>query len=211
MFWMVFLSGVVGARIWDWFFYENFSALPWWEIFNIRGGGLAIHGFILGALLGLILLRLLNSKFQIPNSIRFLAPVLLLGQGIGRWGNFFNQELYGLPTNLPWGIFISSEKRLPGFETFQFFQPVFLYESLWLFLGLIIFLRLEKWTLLYVPNSKFQILNSFFIFWIFCGRALMELIRLDPAPLWFGLRAPLVYSAIIALVAFIALFSRPRL
>src|SRR3989338_7063974 len=69
MFWAVFLSGAIGARVWDWFFYENFSALPWWEIFNIRGGGLAIHGFILGALLGLILLRLLNSKFQIPNSI----------------------------------------------------------------------------------------------------------------------------------------------
>jgi phosphatidylglycerol:prolipoprotein diacylglycerol transferase len=60
-----------------------------------------------------------------------ISPGLALGQAIGRWANFVNQELYGAPTNLPWAITISPEKRLPGYEQFSTYHPLFLYESLW--------------------------------------------------------------------------------
>jgi phosphatidylglycerol:prolipoprotein diacylglycerol transferase len=63
------------------------------------------------------------------------APGLILAQAIGRWGNFFNQELYGYPTDLPWGIYIDPAHRLAGYESFSHFHPLFLYESLWNLLG----------------------------------------------------------------------------
>ncbi|NJN43725.1 MAG: hypothetical protein HC806_02625 [Anaerolineae bacterium] len=59
------------------------------------------------------------------------APALALGQAIGRWGNFVNQELYGAPTDLPWGIPIDFQYRVPGFQAFERFHPLFLYESIW--------------------------------------------------------------------------------
>ncbi len=295
VFWVVFGSGAVGARVWDFFFYQNFWEQKWYEIFFVWQGGLAIFGFLLGGFLGLIVFALLSSNPHpasplkrgrgnflqlfllkikrgnflqfirerrislqsspfsrgrikegiIYNSLQLLAPVFLLAQGIGRWGNFFNQELYGAPTNLPWGIFIAPANRLPSYEFFEYFHPVFLYESLWLFLGLGIFLWLEKKqpppnlplengegnfsSALPFENGegnfssvlplfkgedkgggKFiisqKILLAFFVAWIFTGRVLMELMRLDPTPLWFGLRAPLVYSVLIAIFAIIVLF-----
>jgi phosphatidylglycerol:prolipoprotein diacylglycerol transferase len=74
----------------------------------------------------------------------YATPGLLLAQAIGRWGNFFNQELYGYPTNLPWGIYIAPEHRLPGFETYQRFHPTFLYESLLNFAGFVVLLYLAR-------------------------------------------------------------------
>jgi phosphatidylglycerol:prolipoprotein diacylglycerol transferase len=71
-----------------------------------------------------------------------VAPSLILGQAIGRWGNFINQELYGQPTNLPWAVYIDPQYRLPGYEGYSTFQPLFLYESLWDFavFGVLIYL-----------------------------------------------------------------------
>ncbi len=262
VFWVVFGSGAVGARVWDFFFYQNFWEQKWYEIFFVWQGGLAIFGFLLGGFLGLIVCIISSSSRRRGSTeingfptgsgmttllkfIILLAPVFILAQAVGRWGNFFNQELYGAPTNLPWGIFIAPANRLPSYEFFEYFHPVFLYESLWLFLGLGIFLWLEKKqpppnlplengegnfsSALPFENGegnfssvlplfkgedkgggKFiisqKILLAFFVAWIFTGRVLMELIRLDPTPLWFGLRAPLVYSALIAIFAIIVLF-----
>ncbi len=107
------------------------------EILNFRQGGLGIYGAVAGGVLGLYL----YARWAKINFLQLLdigAPGLAFGQAIGRWGNFFNQELYGYPTTLPWGIPIDAAHRLPIFadltkypiETTRF-TPTFLYESLW--------------------------------------------------------------------------------
>jgi phosphatidylglycerol:prolipoprotein diacylglycerol transferase len=79
--------------------------------------------------------------------IDYCAPGLLLAQAIGRWGNYFNQELYGPPTNLPWGIFISPEHRLPQYAMFERFHPTFFYESILNLIGAaILYYLARRWT-----------------------------------------------------------------
>jgi len=138
--------GVIGARLYHvidkWDYYSANSA----QI--IGGAGLGIYGAVAGGALGVII----YTTWKKLNTLRWfdiLAPGVLLAQAIGRWGNFFNQELYGYPTDLPWGIPIDLENRLPGFEHYTHFHPMFLYESLWNlagFVGLIVVgRRLKSW------------------------------------------------------------------
>lgn len=125
--------GAVGARLyhvidkWD-YYIQNPGMI-------IGGRGLDIFGAIIGSALGLII----YTRWKRLSTLRWLdifAPGLILAQAIGRWGNFFNQELYGYTTNLPWGIYIDPAHRLPtGYESFSHFHPLFLYESLWNLLG----------------------------------------------------------------------------
>ena len=103
------------------------------EIFAIWKGGLGIFGAVAGGILGLALYTAYN-KLSFLHWLDLGAPGLILGQAIGRWGNFFNQELYGYPTTLPWGIPIDQAHRLPIFASLPpgtRFHPSFLYESLW--------------------------------------------------------------------------------
>lgn len=100
------------------------------QIIAIWNGGIAIHGAILGGLIAaLIFCRVKKVSFWQMTDL--VAPSLILGQAIGRWGNFFNSEAFGAPTDLPWKLFIPLERRPPGFENVEFFHPTFLYESLW--------------------------------------------------------------------------------
>ena len=142
----VLIPGIIGARLYhviDYWGYYRFNSA---KIVKIWQGGMGIFGGIISGALGL---WLWISKFQPKvenkgnsklacdkNSVNYLelldlsAFVLPLGQAIGRWGNFFNQELYGLPTDLPWAIYIRPENRLSGLENYSYFHPLFLYESL---------------------------------------------------------------------------------
>jgi len=114
---------------------------------------------------------------------------LSIGQAIGRWGNYFNQELYGLPTSLPWGIYIRLENRLPGFENFTHFHPLFLYESIGCFA---IFLILIKKTPIlkikyqisktHIKNKKTPKRGSIFFQYLFLYslmRFWLEFLRID--------------------------------
>ncbi len=119
---------IIGARayyvIFSWDYYSQNPD----QILNIRQGGLAIHGgIIFGVLAGYLFCKYKNIKFWKLADI--VAPSIILGQAIGRWGNFINQEAHGGPTNLPWGIMVDGVKV----------HPTFLYESLWNF-GVFIFL-----------------------------------------------------------------------
>lgn len=100
------------------------------RIIAIWQGGIAIHGAILGGMVAaLIFARLKQVSFwQLADLV---APSLILGQAIGRWGNFFNSEAFGRPTDLPWKLFIPLERRPQGYANFEYFHPTFLYESLW--------------------------------------------------------------------------------
>jgi phosphatidylglycerol:prolipoprotein diacylglycerol transferase len=134
--WCVLL-GVVGARLYHvvtptpsmgvgrWYYFQNPG-----KIFEIWEGGLGIYGAVAGGALGLyIAARRAKENMLVWTDL--IVPGVALAQGIGRWGNFVNQELYGKPTDLPWAIYIDLEHRLPGYEMYERFHPTFLYESIW--------------------------------------------------------------------------------
>jgi phosphatidylglycerol:prolipoprotein diacylglycerol transferase len=127
--WLV-VGAIPAARLYYVLFeWSNYAQNPE-RIVAIWQGGIAIHGAILGGLLAaLIFARIKKISFwQLADLV---APSLILGQAIGRWGNFFNSEAFGGPTNLPWKLYIPPEHRPPEYVNFAYFHPTFLYESLW--------------------------------------------------------------------------------
>ncbi len=127
--WLV-IAAIPSARLYYVLFqWSEYSHHPE-RILAIWQGGIAIHGAVLGGILAsLLFARLKHIAFwQLADLV---APSLILGQAIGRWGNFFNSEAFGRPTELPWKLFIPLDRRPPGYEKFAYFHPTFLYESLW--------------------------------------------------------------------------------
>lgn len=211
----VLIGGILGARIWHIFtpppsmveagitpyFYltHPLDALAIWR------GGLGIPGAIIGGLIA-IYLFCRRRKLDFPMWLDIAAPALALGQAIGRWGNFVNQELYGAPTDLPWKIFIAPQNRLPGFMDQAYYHPLFLYESLWN-LGIVI-------VLLWLGRRKADWLKNGDIFLIYLilypvGRFLLEFIRLDAAQV-AGINFNQTVMAVVAIVSAVALFLRHR-
>jgi phosphatidylglycerol:prolipoprotein diacylglycerol transferase len=141
-FWTV-LFGILGARFYhviDFWTYYKTNLL---EIFKIWNGGLGIWGGIFGGTLGAyVYLKIRNQK--IISWLDNISISIPLGQAIGRWGNFFNKEILGLPTKLPWGMFVEPKDRPSNFSTFPTFHPLFLYESILCFLLFTIMISLYK-------------------------------------------------------------------
>lgn len=130
--------GVIGARLYYVIFDWGYYAGDFQKIINIRNGGLAIHGgLILGFLTAALLCRLWDIRPL--NLLDLAAPSIAIAQSIGRWGNYFNQEAHGGPTNLPWGISVDG----------QMVHPTFLYESIWCFLLFFILIFVDS-------NRKFE-------------------------------------------------------
>jgi len=130
-------AGIVGARL-------LFVVLKWlylagtpWEILNLPGGGLSIHGALLGGLIA-IYAYCLTHRLPLLVTLDMFAPVAAFGQALGRWGNFFNQEAFGPPTQLPWKMYVAPEFRPVIYQNENWFHPTFLYESL----GLLIIVAL---------------------------------------------------------------------
>jgi phosphatidylglycerol:prolipoprotein diacylglycerol transferase len=167
-------------------------------------GGLAIHGAVI---VGALTLWYFAKKYKIEffKLADCLFPSLMLGQAIGRWGNFFNQELFGAPTSLPWGIFIEQANRPLGFEQFTHFHPAFLYEFIW---NLIIVALITLWVTKKPPQKNGIIFGASLALWGL-GRFLVELIRIDPAPIIFGSRLPLAVSIAIIILG-IAIFKKAQ-
>ncbi len=187
------LTSIVGARIYyvafEWRNYsgENFWSsikligltLPIPSALEIWGGGIAIHGAILaGSLTVLIYCRLNKQPFWGVADV--LVPSLILGQAIGRWGNFFNNEAFGTPTQLPWKLFIPYINRPLEFVAYEYFHPTFLYESLWnlnIFLLLIYLFQLSDKKFIKLPNGT---LSFIYLFTYGLGRFWIERLRTDP-------------------------------
>jgi phosphatidylglycerol---prolipoprotein diacylglyceryl transferase len=172
-----------------------------YQLLNFRGGGLGIYGAIVGGLLGLLIYTRRNRLSTLGWAD--LAVVgLALGQAIGRWGNFFNQELYGRPTDLPWAITIDPIYRLPDYVQFEWFHPAFLYESLWslmTFFFLYWLARRQSDRLL--PGE----LMALYLIAYATGRSLLELVRLDSrAVALFGLETGVAVATLVSLVVAIA-------
>ncbi len=122
------VAGVLGARF-GYVLTHLDQMDPWYRAFMIWEGGLAFFGGLTaGAAMIIFLLR--RGNMSVLDGADAIAPALPLAQAIGRWGNYFNQELYGKPTDLPWGLEIAPEHRVRGFSEFETFHPTFLYESL---------------------------------------------------------------------------------
>jgi phosphatidylglycerol:prolipoprotein diacylglycerol transferase len=169
------LGALVGARLYYVLFsLDYYSQFPR-KILAVWEGGLAIHGGIIGGLIvggGYALRR----RLPLRQFMDVAAPSLILGQAIGRWGNFFNEEAFGTPTRLPWKLYISPPHRPLLYAQNDFFHPAFLYESLWdlgVFLVLILVLRrrLER-----APGALFLAYLGLYS----AGRFITEGIRTDP-------------------------------
>src|SRR5262249_14693883 len=127
---LALLGGLVGARLYYVLFNLDYYAQMPSRIFAVWEGGLAIHGGVIGGILvgGTYAWR---RHLPLLTYLDIAAPSLALGQAIGRWGNFFNEEAFGTPTDLPWKLYISPGHRPLEFAQAEFFHPTFLYESLW--------------------------------------------------------------------------------
>jgi len=124
------IVGLLGGRLYYVLFnWDYYGANPG-RILAVWQGGLAIHGgLIAGTLTTILYCR--YATLSLPITLDILAPCAAIAQAIGRWGNFFNQEAFGVPTNLPWKLYIDPAHRPPHLAGFEYFHPTFLYESLW--------------------------------------------------------------------------------
>lgn len=181
----VLIGGVVGARLWhvatDFYLYANNVI----GIFEVWRGGLSILGGVAGGLIGLHLFVLQYSelKGQKYKILDLAVFGLVLGQVIGRLGNFANQELYGLPTNLSWGLYIDGAHRLAGYEQFSFFHPLFAYEAIAMLLFFFLAWKLKKYFEKMGAGSLF-LLYVFYYSWL---RFLLDFLRIDKViSIFFG-------------------------
>ena len=183
LFWLL-IAGIIGARLWHVFLPSKSSGLTLSyylhnpvKILQVCNGGLGIPGAILGGYIGLWLFCR-KYGFKISKFTDTISPGLALGQAIGRLGNYFNQELYGAPSDLPWAITIDPQYRIPGFEQQATYHPLFLYE--------LIYNLLNMGFLLWVDHRFGKRLKDGDIFLIYLivypvGRFFLEFLRLDTA------------------------------
>jgi len=192
------IAALIGARLYHVVNEFGYYSVYPQDIIKIWQGGLALHGGIIGALLyGWWWVR--RNKLSFPLLLDIFAPAGILIQALGRWGNYFNQELFGKPTDLPWGIPILPFNRPSGFEAFTYFHPTFLYESILNFVILIILLSLHKLRLTNKINIRHgSIFLVYFASYSFV-RFIVEFIRIDQTPIILGWRLPQIVSIVIIL------------
>lgn len=179
LFLIVIPLAVIGARVYHvldkWEFYAQDPA----QILYVWQGGLGIFGGLLGALGGVLIYWLLTKKvFSLLSFFDLVSPYLLLGQAVGRIGNFFNQEAFGPPTNLPWKVYIDFSHRPKEWENFEYFHPTFFYEALWDLVGFFVLLYLGK---IFWKRRGFIFGVYLIIYGL--GRFLVEFFRFDTAQL----------------------------
>jgi prolipoprotein diacylglyceryl transferase len=202
------LFGLVGARLYhvatDWQLYFADGANPW-RALAIWEGGLGIWGGVaLGALGAWIGCR--SKGISLPAMADTVAPFIVLAQAIGRWGNWFNQELFGGPTTLPWGLEIAPGFRPEGYERFATFHPTFLYESLWdIGVCLVLLWAIRKFALGH--GRGFALYVALYTL----GRGWIEYMRIDPVNHVLGLRLNVWTSILVFLAAVVYIVVSARL
>jgi prolipoprotein diacylglyceryl transferase len=190
-------AGIIGGRIYhvvtspQKYFGEAGSPI---QALQIWRGGLGIWGAIgFGALAAFIFFKVKKTSLSFYQLADAIAPGLLIAQGIGRFGNWFNAELFGRPTSLFWALEISEENRPVGYESFSTFHPTFLYEAIWCFAIAAVILRIKRFKNL--PRA-----GNVFIFYVLAyslGRFFIESIRIDEANLIFGIRLNLWVAGVL--------------
>ena len=197
--------GIVCARLYHVFTHVGDYFYPGanlWNVFAIWDGGNALYGSLLGGALGVyIACRRAGLRFWAFADA--LAPALLVAQSLGRFGNYFNHELFGLPTTLPWGLQIeATNAKFPaGMPPGTLFHPLFLYEIIWNLVGVALILLLER---------RFRLqwgrVLALYLIWYGLGRSWLEAIRIDPtSDGWLGIPAN-VWASFAAVAVGITLF-----
>ncbi|QTX06362.1 prolipoprotein diacylglyceryl transferase [Agromyces archimandritae] len=201
--------GIVGARAYHVFthpadyFYEGADL---WRTLYIWEGGNAIYGALIGGAVGAYLgCRMTGIRFW--SFADALAPGLLLAQAFGRLGNWFNHELFGMPTDLPWGLEIeSSNPAFPaGLADGTLFHPTFLYEIVWNLVGVAVILFLER-------RFRLRWGKAFgiYLIWYGLGRSFLESIRVDPSEMLLGVRVNVWASWLAVVVGIVLIWVQSR-
>ena len=195
-------AGLVGARLYH--VITDFSRFEgrWAHIPAIWEGGLGIPGGIAaGVVCGVVVAR--RRGLAVPELLDAVAPAIPVAQAIGRLGNWFNQELYGRPTDLPWGLRIDPEHRPPGMAHIATYHPTFLYEALWnLALAALLVWIGRRWRPR--PGQLF----AGYIAGYAAGRLWVEALRIDPATEVLGLRVNLWVSVVVLVAAVAVIVAR---
>lgn len=194
-----FFWALVGARI-GYVIFKLDTFQSFWQYFAIWQGGLSIHGALVAVALYLFWWTR-RFKFNFWQMADILAPGIALGTAIARWGNFFNQEAYGLPTTLPWKMFIDQNHRMPGYILDKFYHPTFLYESL---LAFILFLILIQ---VFAKDFKKGTVALVYLLGYSLIRFGLEFLRIDSEK-WLILTIAQWVSLGILVLALILLFRR---
>ena len=194
--------GILGARFYHVITHPNdyfFEGADLLAVFRIWEGGLAIFGALLFGSIGAYL-GARQSGIKFLSYLDAVAPGVLLAQAVGRWGNYFNNELFGQPTDLPWGLQISSDNPAypAGLPEGVLFHPTFLYESIWSLVGVAILLHADKRF-----NLRWGKMFGLYLIYYSIGRVWVEAIRIDPSEIVLGLRVN-IWSAILGMVVGLA-------
>lgn len=205
--------GIVGGRLFHVLTHFNDYFGPgqdWVSMFKLWEGGLAIYGALIFGAIGAFIgcqvdikpLRIRSAGIRFLSFADALVPGILIAQAIGRWGNYFNNELFGAPTDLPWGLEIpQANPAYPlGLPDGLTFHPAFLYESLWSMLGVAVLVFLES-----KINLRWGRMFASYLMWYSFGRFFIESIRLDPSDVYFGLRTN-QWSAVFGFLLGLTLF-----
>lgn len=191
------ITGIVGARLYFCFFQWDYYSKNPVEILHINNGGLAIYGGIIGSMIGgLIIVKIQKMKVMPVLDIAMIS--FLIGQGIGRWGNFMNQEAFGTPTDLPWGMMSEGTNMVAV-------HPCFLYESIWCLLGFALLHFYGKYKQKYAGQIFYM-----YLVWYGFERMIVEGLRTDSlylpfSPFGFDIRVSQLLSLLIFLIGIILL------
>ncbi|MEY3249966.1 MAG: hypothetical protein RLZZ27_74 [Actinomycetota bacterium] len=204
--------GIIGGRIYhvvtspSQYFGSNgnpIDALRIWE------GGLGIWGAIsLGAVGAYLYFKTHKTSLNFRQLLDSLAPGVIVAQAIGRIGNYFNQEVFGKPTELPWGLEIDSVNRPNGFESYSTFHPTFLYELLWCLVIAVLLIKLPGF--LKKITVRQGDVFALYVFGYTAGRVWIETLRIDEANLILGLRLNIWVSLIVLITASAYLIASKR-
>ncbi|WP_051636393.1 prolipoprotein diacylglyceryl transferase [Rhodoluna lacicola] len=189
---------VVGARIFHVLTHSGDYFYPGADltaVLRIWEGGIAIYGGLIGGAIG-AWIGSNRAGIKFWSFADAVAPGILLAQAIGRWGNYFNQELFGFETTLPWGLEIDPDNPAfpPGLPADTLFHPTFLYESIWSLIGVAILLSLDKRL-----NLRWGTMFGAYLIYYSLGRLITENLRIDPSDIILGLRTN-VWSAILGVL-----------
>ncbi len=207
--WLI-IGGFIGARLYhvanEWEYYRFQPAL----IPQVWNGGLAIHGAVM---VGAVIVWWFAKKIKISawRLADLLVPALAIGQAIGRWGNYFNQELFGRPTGVAWSIPIDLQNRPKGFDGYEYFHPTFLYESL----GSLVIAGLLTWLLVRQTGrsswwSRPGVVTALYAMLAGALRLGTEVLRIDRVPIISGVRLPLIVAGLTILFGIVVLIVRSR-
>lgn len=190
---VIVVCGVIGARVYHLFTGYDWDDKGWLGTLRIWEGGLSIWGAVAGGVLGAVVMARRRHLDPVV-LLDAMAPGVALAQSIGRWGNWFNQELFGRPTDLPWALEIDVENRPSGYADNETFHPTFLYESIYCLLLAVFLVRAER-------RFGFRRGQTFSLYVaLYCvERFFMELLRIDDASKLFGVRFNALLSIVLAI------------